>query len=113
MKDSVDKILARLEEVDVEGIADNINQLLVELRGLLQSSDPNAESVNLPQIMARLDSILERVDRQTANKSVEIDRFIRNMKMISDDIKELTAMLKRHPSEIIFSQPPAKSEMIK
>lgn len=113
MKDSLDKILVKLEEIDVKAIADNITQLLVELRQILKSSDPNAESVNLPQIMARLDSILERLDRQTASKSVDVDRFLSNMRAISDDIKELTAMLKEHPSEIIFSQPPAKSEIIK
>jgi len=113
MKDSVDKILVELEEIDVKAIADNVNQLLVELKQLLKSPDPNAESVNLPQIMTKLDSILERVDRQTASKSVDVDRFLRNMRAISDDIKELTAMLKEHPSEIIFSQPPTKSEMIK
>jgi methyl-accepting chemotaxis protein len=113
MKDSVDKILVKLEEIDVKAIADNVNQLLVELKQLLKSSDPNAESVNLPQIMAKLDSILERIDRQTASKSVDVDRFLRNMRAISDDIKELTALLKEHPSEIIFSQPPTKSEMIK
>jgi len=43
----------------------------------------------------------------------EIDKFLRNLRAISDDVKELTAMIKEHPSEIIFSKPPAKSEMIK
>jgi tRNA1(Val) A37 N6-methylase TrmN6 len=63
--------------------------------------------------LARLDSILERIDKEAATKSPEIAKFISNMKTISDDIKELTETLKKHPSEIIFSQPPAKSEMIK
>ena len=75
--------------------------------------ESHAQSVNLPQIMARLDSVLERVDRKIANKSADVDRFLRNLRAISDDIKELTGMLKEHPSEIIFSQPPKKSEMIK
>jgi paraquat-inducible protein B len=113
IKDSVDKILVKLEEIDVKAIAANANQLLVELRQMVKSSDPNAASTNLGQVLARLDSILERVDRETAEKRPEIDKFISNMKAISDDVKELTEMLKQHPSEIIFSQPPAKSEMIK
>lgn len=113
MKDSVDQILVKLEEIDVKAIANNLTQLLVDLRQLLKSSDPNSKVVNLPQIMVRLDSVLERIDRQTANNSVDLDRFLRNISLISDDIKELTAMLKEHPSEIIFSQPPKKSEIIK
>jgi paraquat-inducible protein B len=113
MKDSVDKILVELEKIDVKAISENANQLLVELRQLVRNPDPNIESTNLPQVLARLDSILERIDRETAQKRPEVDKIISNMKSISDDVKELTEMLKKHPSEIIFSQPPAKSEMIK
>jgi paraquat-inducible protein B len=113
MKDSLDKILVELEKIDVKAISDNANQLLIELRQLVKSPDTNVPSTNLPQVLAKLDSILERIDRQTAEKRPEIDQTISNMKSISDDIKELTEMLKKHPSEIIFSQPPAKSEMTK
>jgi paraquat-inducible protein B len=113
MKDSVDKILVRLEEIDVKIIADNANQLLLELRQLVKSSDPNTVNTNLPQVLARLDSLLARTDREFAEKSPDIDKFISNMKAISENVKELTEILKEHPSEIIFSQPPAKSEMIK
>jgi len=173
MMDTVDKILVKLEEIDVQAIVTNLNQLLVdikqlvedanvpgvtgemkglfaelrgtnnriqqlvedanvpgltdemkglfaelrgtnqEIHGLLASSDPNTENVNLPQIMVSLDSTLKRIDRESSSKKVDIDRFIRNMRAISDDVKELTAMLKEHPSEIIFSQPPKKSEIVK
>jgi paraquat-inducible protein B len=113
MKESVDKILVELEKIDIKGISDNANQLLVELRQLVKNADTNTPSTNLPQVLAKLDSILERIDRETAEKRPEIDKTISNVKSISDNIKELTEMLKEHPSEIIFSQPPAKSEMIK
>jgi len=172
MMDTVDKILVNLEEIDVQAIVKNLNQLLVEvkqlvedanvpgvtgemrnlfaelrgtnqqiqrlvedtnvpgvtdemknlfsefrgtnqqIRRLLTNPDPNAEGVNLPQIMVRLDSTLERIDRESSNKRVDIDRFIRNMRAISDDVRELTALLREHPADLIFSQPPAKSEMI-
>lgn len=112
MKDSVDRLLVKLEDIDIQAISDNINVLLVELKELLQSRDPNGESANLPQVVARMDSILERIDRQLANSSSDVDKFILNAKLISDDIKELTAMLKKHPSEIIFSKPPEKSELV-
>jgi phospholipid/cholesterol/gamma-HCH transport system substrate-binding protein/paraquat-inducible protein B len=120
MKDSVDKILVKLEEVDITGLTEEIKGLFSELRqtnqqiqGLLTNPDPNAESTNLAQIMARLDNTLEELNLEIRTKGPEVDKFLRNMRAISDDIKELTAMLKEHPSEIIFSQPPKKSEMIK
>jgi phospholipid/cholesterol/gamma-HCH transport system substrate-binding protein/paraquat-inducible protein B len=143
MKDSVDRILLKLEEIDVQAIISNVNQLLVEvkqlvedanvsgvtdemkglfaeLRGtnqgikrLLTNPDPNTESTNLAQIMARLDNTLEELNTKIRTQGPELDKFLRNLRAISDDIKELTAILKKHPSEIIFSQPPRKSEMIK
>jgi phospholipid/cholesterol/gamma-HCH transport system substrate-binding protein/paraquat-inducible protein B len=120
MKDSVDKILVKLEEVDVRGMTEEIKGLFVELRqtnqqiqALLTNPDPNAESTNLAQIMVRLDNTLEELNIKIRTQSPTIDKFLRNLRAISDDIKELTAMLKEHPSEIIFSQPPKKSELIK
>ena len=120
MKDSVDKILVKLEEVDITGLSEEIKGLFSELRqtnqqiqGLLTNPDPNAESTNLAQIMARLDNTLEELNLKIRTQGPEVDKFLRNLRAISDDIKELTAMLKEHPSEIIFSQPPKKSEMIK
>jgi len=120
MKDSVDKILVKLEGVDITGLTEEIKGLFGELRqtnqqiqALLTNPDPNAESTNLAQIMVRLDNTLEELNLKIRTQGPEIDKFLRNLRAISDDIKELTAMLKEHPSEIIFSQPPKKSEMIK
>ncbi len=111
-----------VQEANVPGLTDEMQRLFVELRETNRqilrlltppSLNPRAQSVNLPQIMLRLDRILERFDRETSNKKVDIDKFVRNMRVISDDLRELTAMLKKNPSELIFSQPPPKSEMIK
>jgi len=109
-----------LEDANVPGVTGEMKNLFAELRGtnqqisrLLTNPDPNAKSVNLPHIMASLDSTLERIDRESSNKRLDIDRFIRNMRAISDDVKELTAMLREHPAGLIFSQPPTRSEMIK
>jgi phospholipid/cholesterol/gamma-HCH transport system substrate-binding protein/paraquat-inducible protein B len=120
MKDSVDKILAKLEEVDITGLGEEIKGLFGELRqtnqqiqGLLTNPDPNAESANLAQIMVRLDNTLEELNLKIRSQSPEVDKLLRNLRAISDDVKELTAMLKDHPSQIIFSKPPAKSEIVK
>jgi paraquat-inducible protein B len=173
MKDSVDQILVKLEEINIQEIVENVNQLLVvaretvedanvpslssemkslfselrgtnhrvqqivedanvpsvagemeslfaELRGtnqqlkeLISNPDSKAKKVNIAQVLAKLDSGLERINMKLRSESPEIDHFLRNIRAISDNIKVLTENLKQHPSEIIFSQPPAKSEIIK
>jgi len=120
MKDSVDKILAKLEEVDISGLTEEIQEFFSEIRDtnqeikkLLINPDPNAETANLAEVLARLDNTLESVNRKIRTQGPEVDRFLRNLGAISDDIKELTATLKKHPSGLIFSVPPSKSEIIK
>jgi len=120
MKDSVDKILAKLEEVDVSGLTAEIQEFFSEIREtnqeikkLLMNPDPNAETANLAEVLTRLDNTLESINREIRTQGPEVDRFLRNLSAISDDIKELTATLKKHPSGLIFSVPPSKSEIIK
>ena len=113
MKDSVDKILVKLEDIDIKDLAHNANMLLIEMRQLLNDPNSDTKRVNFAEVLANLNDILERVDRQTANKSADVDKFLRNIMLISDDVKELTQRLKEHPSELIFSQPPKKSEVVK
>jgi len=120
MKDSVDKILAKLEEVDVSGLTEEIQGFFSEIREtnqeikkLLMNPDPNAETANLAEVLTRLDNTLESINREIRIQSPEVDRFVSNLRAISDDMKELTATLKKHPSGLIFSLPPSKSEIIK
>jgi len=120
MKDSVDKILAKLEEVDVSGLTGEIQGFFSEIREtnqeikkLLTNPDPNAETANLAEVLTRLDNTLESINRDLRTQGPEIDKFLRNLRVISDDIKELAATLKKHPSGLIFTVPPSKSEIIK
>jgi paraquat-inducible protein B len=108
------------EDANVPGVAGEMKSLFAELRGtnqqlkeLLTHPDSDAKKVNVAQILVRLDSVLEDINRTLRTEDPEIDKILRNMRAISDNIKALTENLKQHPSEIIFSQPPAKSEIIK
>ncbi|MHC4187870.1 MAG: MlaD family protein, partial [Planctomycetota bacterium] len=132
MKDSVDRILAKLEEIDIQGIVKNLDELLISIRTavddanvpgltneiegffadareLLSSPDVDTRRANVAQILSNLESTLDRIDTKLATEGPQIDKILRNLREITDDIKELTENIKQHPSEIIFSQPPAKS----
>ncbi len=118
--DSVDKILTKLEEVDFVGMTEEVKGFFADIRQtnkhiqtLLTNPDPNTETSNLAQVLTSLNSTLEVINREVRSQSPEVEKLLHNLRAISDDIKELTENLKKHPSEIIFSQPPAKSEMIK
>ncbi|MHC4187920.1 MAG: MlaD/PqiB family protein, partial [Planctomycetota bacterium] len=136
MKDSVDRILSKLEEIDVQEIVKNLDKLLISIRTtvddanvpgltseiegffadareLLSSPEVDTRRANVAQILSNLENTLDRIDKKLATEGPQVDKILRNLREITDDIKELTENIKQHPSEIIFSQPPAKSEMIK
>jgi paraquat-inducible protein B len=120
IRDAVDAFMAKLEEVDVSGLTEEIQgffaevrQTNQEIRKLLAHPDPNVEAANLAEVLTKLDTALENINREIRTQGPEVDRFISNLRAISDDIKELTATLKKHPSGLILSAPPSKSEIIK
>ncbi|MHC4266168.1 MAG: MlaD family protein, partial [Planctomycetota bacterium] len=113
MKDSVDRILAKLEEIDIQGIVKNLDELLISIRTavddanvpgltneiegffadareLLSSPDVDTRRANVAQILSNLESTLDRIDTKLATEGPQIDKILRNLREITDDIKELT-----------------------
>jgi ABC-type transporter Mla subunit MlaD len=88
-----------------------IRQTNKDLQKLLAS--PTETQSNIPEMIARINSALSRIDKLIANERPELEIILANFREISDNIKELTSCLKGHPSELLFSQPPSESEVLK
>jgi paraquat-inducible protein B len=114
---SVDQAVA---DVNVPVLSQGIQSLIAEVRQtnvhlqkVLASPKPLAEPSNLPEMIARLNKTLGRIDRLVATERPQIEMVLANFKDISDDLKDLTASLKQHPSDLLFSTPPSQSEALK
>ncbi|MDH4203053.1 MAG: MlaD family protein [Phycisphaerae bacterium] len=140
LKDSVDKILHRLEKIETEKIAENINEVLVsvnkavndaqiktmraeagklveEIRQtnqhlieLLKNPAPEEELSNIADLVDRMDQMIARFDSLVRMNTPQIVEMLENFKQISDNLKGLTEDLEKSPS-VIFSEPPEKKEM--
>ncbi len=88
-----------------------VRQTNKDLQKLLSS--PTETQSNIPEMVARINSALSRIDKLIANERPELEIILANFREISDNIKELTGSLKEYPSELLFSQPPSKSEALK
>ena len=64
-------------------------------------------------MIANLNRTLVRIDKLILTQSPQIEQTLENLRGVSTNLKELTNELKQHPSQIIFSQPPSKSEISK
>ena len=57
--------------------------------------------------MARLDKSLRRVDVLLSNKSQDVEEIVENLRVVSENLRELTKNAKRYPSYVLFGEPPA------
>jgi phospholipid/cholesterol/gamma-HCH transport system substrate-binding protein/paraquat-inducible protein B len=62
----------------------------------------------LPATMARLDKSLRRADVILSNKSQDVEEIVENLRVVSENLKELTKNAKRYPSYVLFGEPPAR-----
>ena len=167
IKQSVDRILAKLEQVDTEKIGELIEQILVSvnqavddanipgissrIQGLVANTSQAVVDVNMPAIsneiqsllaearqtnqhlqellerpektepqmasiavmVANLNKMLLRIDRLVMSQTPQMEHALGELREVSVNLKELTSGLKQHPSQLIFSEPPPKSEVTK
>ena len=100
--------LASLDQTVVDA---NVPELRQHLQKLLAS--PTATQSNIPEMIARINGVLYRIDKLIVNERPKLEIILANLREISNNIKDLTASLKEHPSELLFSEPPSRSEVLK
>lgn len=109
-----------VEDANIPTLSRQIQSLIVEVRQtnanlqtLLASPEPVSGSSNLPEMIARLNKTLYRIDQLITVEKPQIEVTLANFKEISDNLKKLTENLKQYPSGILFSKPPPPSETVK
>lgn len=87
------------------------NQHLQEL--LKRPQETTTHMANIAVMIAGLNKTLMRIDKLILTQSPQIEQTLDNLREVSYDLKDLTSDLKQYPSQLIFSQPPSKSEITK
>ncbi len=145
LKDSMDRILTRLDRLDIQKLFNHVDDLILttgravedanapglareaqalfaearvtntRLQGLLArpDGDKEKEMANIAMILDQLSTTLRRVDLLITTQAPRLEGIIENVRKISGDLKELSESLKRTPSDLLFSSPPRKSELVK
>jgi len=143
LKDSVDKILYKLEKVDIDKISQkvedaiasvqdavedaNVGQVSNQLNGLLaearqsnkrvqmllSSPKTDVNNANVAQVLATLNTTLTRVDSVIEAQSGQLSTTLDSMRQVLQSVNDMTENLKANPSSVIFSKPPPQSEVFK
>ncbi|PIP01550.1 MAG: paraquat-inducible protein B [Zetaproteobacteria bacterium CG12_big_fil_rev_8_21_14_0_65_54_13] len=108
MATSVQNTLAKLERVDIEAIAGELQQSLRALHHLLATMDQHAGPVvvNMDQTLLKARTTLELLNRQLKAGSPAI-RMTEELSETARSIRELVDMLERNPESVIIGKPKA------
>ena len=119
---SANRVLASLDRTVVDANVPELSRQLQSFIAEIRQTNENLQKLlasptdtqgNIPDMIARINSALSRIDKLIANERPQLEIIMANFREISDNIKDLTASLKEYPSEFLLSKPPSKSETLK
>jgi paraquat-inducible protein B len=142
IKDSVDRVLTKLEQLDVNNLVTTTRNLMLsltkavgqadvpalseqaralfgELRDtnkrllILVTGSPELSGQNIPEVIKRVNEAMDRVNAALAAGRPQMDTILTNLSEVSVNLKDLTETLRANPSELIRSTPPPKTEPFK
>jgi hypothetical protein len=109
-----------IDDPNLSAAANEMKNLFAEARltnqnlhKLLESPQKDSQMANIAVMVAQLNRTLLRIDKLIAAQTPKAEQALNELQKILENLKDLTESLKRHPSELIFSQPPPKSEATK
>ena len=112
----IERIDALLENSDLSATLANASELTRNLSSQLSSGEirstlKNLETASddLPGMMSQLGKTLRRLDRLVSGESSEVAETLANLRLASENLRELTATVKKYPSYVLFGSPPEKS----
>jgi phospholipid/cholesterol/gamma-HCH transport system substrate-binding protein/paraquat-inducible protein B len=131
LSEALDGILKNLEQINVHGIAANLEKSLSTLSSVLEKGDIEGigqETRNLvselretnKQIakvfagdvessLNQLEITFKRLSGLLSGQERDIEETVNNFRAASQNLREVTENLRRNPSQLFFGQPPARA----
>jgi phospholipid/cholesterol/gamma-HCH transport system substrate-binding protein len=69
-----------------------------------------AASQDVPGVVAKLRMVLSEVDQLLSGQGQDIEITIHNIRIASENLKELTENARKYPSQLLFGEPPPRLE---
>lgn len=66
-------------------------------------------SEKFPEALTRWDTSARRVDTLLSNKSQDIEETVENLRVVSENLRELTDNAKRYPAQVFLGEPPPRA----
>jgi ABC-type transporter Mla subunit MlaD len=67
----------------------------------------------LPDLMTRLNKSVRRVDALLVGQGEKVDDVFENLRSVSEELRYLTKTMEKYPSQVLFGEPPPRSQSVK
>jgi phospholipid/cholesterol/gamma-HCH transport system substrate-binding protein/paraquat-inducible protein B len=76
------------------------------------AKDVRRAMTQLPEITARLNASVRRIDALLAAKGETVDDLLENLRSVSEELNYLTKAVEHYPSQVLFGEPPTRSQAV-
>jgi len=116
----LDTLNRSVADANVPALSQEAQGLMAELRttnrqlqSLLSPGEGLAQGANVPEVVARLGQTLSQINSLLATERPEIQIILAELRDTMDNLNDLVLSLQERPSELLFSNPPRESEVLK
>ena len=102
---NLEKTSEKLNKVVSDG---RVDAILNDTRESIKKIKEEVNALNLAETSNRANQLIENASRKTKRITTELEIASENLKRTTENMDQLVDRLKADPSEIIFSNPPAK-----
>ncbi len=140
---AIENLTETLETIDIKGMTDKVNQILVNvnkviedaqipliaqdarelldtlennskrLDSILQSKEVQQTLSNLSQTLENVNTASRKFNRFTSTERQKLDQILEEIKITSENLRELTDTAKKYPSWFLFGNPPPRLDEVK
>lgn len=108
LESSADKIDRIVSDGRVDEILDDAKESIKEAKAVIKKAKEEVNALNLAETSDKANRAIDNVSRKTRLIAEDIRIIGENLRRASESLEEALDRLKTDPSDIIFSDPPAK-----
>jgi archaellum component FlaC len=108
LEEAADKINGIVSDGKLDEILDDTRESIKEARAVIKKVKEEVNALNLAETSDKANRLLDNTNRKTRLIAEELQVTSENLRRASEHLEEALDRLKADPSDILFSDPPAK-----
>jgi phospholipid/cholesterol/gamma-HCH transport system substrate-binding protein len=108
LESTADKLNKTISDGRVDDIISDTRESIKEAKVVIKKVKEEVGALNLAETSDRANQFIENASRKTRILTTELQMTSENLRRTTENLEQLLERLKSDPSDIIFSEPPAK-----